>query len=328
MKSILKQRFEKQSLTQQQAYDALSLIGKGHCNPTQITAFITTYIMQKITVDELKGFQQAMLDLCIPADFSSFNTIDVCGTGGDGKNSFNISTLAGIVLAGAGYQVAKHGNYGVSSICGSSHVLEFLGYQFTNNTSVLQKQLETANFCMLHAPLFHPAMKQVAPIRKDLGVKTFFNMLGPLVNPSLPKNQIIGVFSQELARIYHYLLQNTSSNYNILYSLDGYDEVSLTGTTKLFSTYGESIFTPEQIDLNPIHPHHLKGGTSIKESAKIFVDVLKNESSQEKKQVVLANATLAIKTLEPQLNLDSCFHKAKTSLESGKAYQSLLKILN
>lgn len=328
MKAILKQRFEKQSLSEQQAYDALSLIGKGHCHPTQITAFITSYIMHKISVEELNGFRKALLDLCIPIDFSNFETIDICGTGGDGKQSFNISTLTGFVLAGAGYKVTKHGNYGVSSICGSSHVLEYLGYQFTNNNSVLKKQLETANFCMLHAPLFHPAMKQVAPIRQTLGVKTFFNMLGPLVNPSAPKHQMVGVFSQELARMYHYLLQNTAINYKVLYSLDGYDEMSLTGSAKIYTKEKETILTPQHFSLNPINPNHLKGGNSVKASAKIFTDILKNKSTSEKKDVVLANAALAIQTLESNKSLESCFHIAKTSLESGNAFKSLTKILN
>lgn len=328
MKAILKQRFEKQSLSEQQAYDALSLIGKGHCNSTQITAFITSYLMHKISVEELNGFRKALLDLCVPLDFSSFETIDVCGTGGDGKHSFNISTLTGIILAGAGYKVTKHGNYGVSSICGSSHVLEYLGYKFTNNPSILKKQLETANFCMLHAPLFHPAMKQVAPIRQTLGVKTFFNMLGPLVNPSGPKHQMIGVFSQELARMYHYLLQNTSINYKVLYSLDGYDELSLTGSAKIYTKQNETVLTPKHFDLNPVNPNHLKGGNSVKASAKIFTDILKNQSSSEKKDVVLANAALAIQTLESKKSLETCFQIAKTALESGKAFQSLTKILN
>lgn len=328
MKDILKHRFKKQSLTEGQAYKALSLIANNQCHPTEISAFITSYILHKITVEELNGFRKALLELCLTLDFSDFETIDVCGTGGDGKNSFNISTLTGLVLAGAGYKVTKHGNYGVSSLCGSSHVMEYLGYKFTSDVSALKRQLDQANFCLLHAPLFHPALKSVAPIRKTLGVKTFFNMLGPLVNPSSPNHQIIGVFSQELARIYHYLLQNTSTNYQIIYSLDGYDEVSLTGATKVYSPLREEIITPKHFSLNHLHPSHLKGGNSIKASAKIFVDILKNNSSQEKKDIVLANSALAIQTIDKDQSLESCFHLAKRSLESGKAFQSLTKILN
>lgn len=326
MNSILTQRFKKQSLSKQQAYDALMLIGQGKSNASEMTAFITSYIMRKISVEELLGFKQALMDLCLKIDFSDTQTIDLCGTGGDGKQSFNISTVTGLVLAGAGYKVTKHGNYGVSSLCGSSHVMEYLGYQFTNDEYTLKKQLETANFCMLHAPLFHPAMKHVAPIRKDLKVKTFFNMLGPLVNPSSPDYQLIGVFNLEVARLYHYLLQNTSTTYQVVYSLDGYDEISLTGKAKVYSKTKEYLLHPEDFSTQPILPFHLKGGQSIKSSANILVDLLKNESTAEKKSVVLANAALAIQTIEPQKTLPDCYAIAQRSLDSGNAFATLKSI--
>lgn len=326
MNTILKQRFKKQSLSKQSAYEALMLIGQGKCHTNEMTAFITSYILQKITVEELLGFKQALMDLCIKMDFSDHETIDICGTGGDGKHSFNISTVTGLVLAGAGYKVTKHGNYGVSSICGSSHVMEYLGYKFTNDEYTLKKQLESANFCMLHAPLFHPAMKFVAPIRKTLKVKTFFNILGPLVNPSSPNYQLIGVYNLEVARLYHYLLQNSSTTYQVIHSLDGYDEISLTGSAKVYSNSNEYILSPEDFSFKPIAPSQLKGGQSVKDSAQILIDILKNDSTKEQKSVVMANTALAIQTIEPNKELTECLHIAQASIESGRAYQTLKKI--
>ena len=322
----LHQLFDHQKLTKEQAYDALIRIGKGDFNTSQIAAFLTVFLMRNISADELSGFQMALLDLCLKMDFSDFNTIDVCGTGGDGKDTFNISTLAAFVVAGAGYKVAKHGNYGVSSSCGSSNVLEHLGYEFTNNESTLKKQLDSANFCMMHAPLFHPAMKKVAPIRKELGIKTFFNMLGPLVNPSNPQNQLVGVFNLEIARIYNYMLQKSDKNYTILHSLDGYDEISLTGKFKKFSNTNETILSPEQIGFPSHKQEAIFGGNTVKDAAVIFIDVLQNKGTQSQQNVVLANAAHAINCMEPQKTLEDCIAIAKESLMSGKALASLTKV--
>jgi len=327
MKSTLDKLFQHQQLSQQDAYEILTRIGKGDFNHSQIAAFLTVYLMRNISVEELKGFRNALLDLCLKIDLSDFNTIDVCGTGGDGKNTFNISTLSAFVIAGAGYKVAKHGNYGVSSSCGSSNVLEYLGYEFTNEESVLKQQLEEANFCMMHAPLFHPAMKNVAPIRKELGIKTFFNMLGPLVNPSFPQNQLVGVFNLEIARIYNYLLQETEKNYTILHSLDGYDEISLTGKFKAISNKGEILFSPEEIGFNTQKQSDIFGGETIEDAAKIFVNVLNNESTAKQKNVVLANSSFAIKCIEPNKSIEECISIANESIESGNAYQSLKKLI-
>ncbi len=327
MKTTLHKLFQHHELSQEDAYTILTRIGKGDFNPSQIAAFLTVYLMRNITVQELAGFRNALLDLCLKIDLSQFNTIDVCGTGGDGQNTFNISTISAFVLAGAGYKVAKHGNYGVSSTCGSSNVLEYLGYQFTNDESVLKSQLDQANFCMMHAPLFHPAMKNVAPIRKQLGIKTFFNMLGPLVNPSFPNNQLVGVFNLELARVYHYMLQNSSKHYTILHSLDGYDEISLTGKFKTFSHKGEQLYKPEDLKLNQLDPSQIFGGTTIKEAASIFVNVLQNEGTQAQKNVIIANAAFAINCIEPTLTLEESIAKAQESLDSNKAYMSLKKVL-
>jgi anthranilate phosphoribosyltransferase len=271
--------------------------------------------MRTITVDELEGFRDAMLELCLPVELEADQLIDLCGTGGDGKDTFNISTLASFVVAGAGYKVAKHGNYGVSSGCGSSNVMEYLGYKFTNDISTIKKDLDEAGICFLHAPLFHPAMKTVAPIRKELGVKTFFNMLGPLVNPARPKNQIVGVFSLELARLYAYLYQKSSKNYTILHALEGYDEVSLTCDFKTFTKAGEKISTLQQLGFDKLKPEQIAGGNTVPESADIFISVL-----------VLVNAALAIQTLNPTKSFADCFYEAEESLLSKKALISFKKI--
>jgi anthranilate phosphoribosyltransferase len=326
MKQTLNKLFEHQTLSEKDAYNILTRIGKGDFNQSQIAAFLTVFLMRNISVNELKGFQKALLDLCLKIDLSDFNTIDVCGTGGDGKDTFNISTLSAFVIAGAGYKVAKHGNYGVSSSCGSSNVLEYLGYKFTNDEATLQKQIDNTNFCMMHAPLFHPAMKNVGPIRRELGIKTFFNMLGPLVNPSFPQNQLVGVFNLEVARIYNYLIQNSGKTYTILHSLDGYDEISLTGKFKAFSNNKEALLSPEDIGFKTHKQSDIYGGATVKSSAKIFVDILQNNSTKQQQNVILANASFAIKCFEPNKSLADCTVIARESLNSGKAYEVLKKI--
>src|SRR6195952_4773224 len=261
MKAILNYLFENKTFTREQSREILTNIAQGKYNNSQIAAFMTAYCMRSITVDELEGFRDAMLDLCLPADLETNELIDLCGTGGDGKDTFNISTLASFVVAGAGYKVAKHGNYGVSSGCGSSNVMEFLGATFTNDADKLKTNIDKANICFLHAPLFHPAMKTVAPIRRELGVKTFFNMLGPLVNPAKPQNQLVGVFNLELARVYAYLYQKSGIKYTILNALDGYDEVSLTCDFKTFSASGEQINSIEALGFDRLNHADITGGT-------------------------------------------------------------------
>ena len=322
MKAILNHLFENKTFTREQSRDILTRIAQGEFNNSQMAAFMTAYCMRSITVDELEGFREAMLVLCRPVELETNDLIDLCGTGGDGKDTFNISTLASFVVAGAGYQVAKHGNYGVSSGCGSSNVMEFLGYQFTNENDKLKRSLDKANICFLHAPLFHPAMKTVAPIRKELGVKTFFNMLGPLVNPAKPKNQMVGVFSLELARVYAYLYQKSNVKYTILNALDGYDEVSLTGDFKTFSADGEQINSIELLGFEKLDPIQIAGGSTVKESAEIFLSVLRNESSAAQANVVLCNAALAIKTIKSEQSFADSFYEAEESLLSGNALKS------
>lgn len=293
-----------------------------------MTAFMTAYCMRNITVEELQGFREAMLELCLPINLNTdYNLVDLCGTGGDGKDTFNISTLASFVVAGAGYHVAKHGNYGVSSGCGSSNVMEFLGYSFTNDEDLLKRSLDQARICFLHAPLFHPAMKNVAPIRRELGVKTFFNMLGPMSNPAKPQNQLVGVFSLELARLYAYLYQNSDSNYTILHALEGYDEVSLTCNFKTFSNKGEKMNDLNSLGFQKIDANTIKGGSTVEDSAKIFKNVLANEGAENQNNVVLCNAALAIQTINPDKSFADCFYEAEQSLLSGKAEKSFTKLL-
>lgn len=328
MKEILIELFEHGTLSRKRAYDILTAITSGTVNEAQIAAFLTVYGMRSITVDELTGFRDAMLQQAVLIDLDAFNPIDLCGTGGDGKDTFNISTLASFVTAGAGVNVAKHGNYGVSSVSGSSNVMEYLGFSFSNNTNLLNEQISKAGICFLHAPLFHPAMKAVAPIRKQLGVKTFFNMLGPLVNPARPKLQSAGVFNLQLARNYEYLFQNQKDKkYAILHAHEGYDEVSLTGKVRLARNNGVSDLTPSDFGMQTLKQSDIYGGTTIEDAAHIFMNVLENKATHAQKNVVLANAATAISIAKESTIIDAVAI-AKESLESGKALKSFQTLLS
>ena len=322
MKTILNRLINHEILSKAEAKEVLVNISAGNYNQSQIASFLTVYMMRSITIEELSGFREALLELCIPVDFSAYNTIDLCGTGGDGKDTFNISTLASFIVAGAGIKVAKHGNYGVSSISGSSNVMEKMGVKFTNDSDFLTQSIEETNIAILHAPLFHPAMKNVGPIRKELGVKTFFNMLGPMVNPSFPKNQMVGVFSLELARMYAYLYQNTTTNYSILHGLSGFDEISLTDEVKIITNTSENILKPNEFHLPQIQLEKIKGGNTIEEAAKIFHDVISGNGSEEQNNVVCVNAAIAIQTVEKE-GFENALAKAQESLASGKALEKL-----
>ena len=326
MKDILNRLINHETISKEEAKNVLVSISRGDCNNSQIAAFVTVYMMRSITIEELEGFRDALLELCIPVDLKDYNAIDLCGTGGDGKDTFNISTLASFVTAGAGVHVAKHGNYGVSSKCGSSNVMEYLGIKFSNDKGFLKKSIEEAGICILHAPLFHPAMKNVGPIRRELGVKTFFNMLGPMVNPAFPKNQMVGVFNLELARMYGYLYQNTDKNYTILHALDGYDEISLTGATKAIRNNTEQMLYAEDFGVYQLHQQQIRGGESIEESASIFMDVISGKGTEARNSVVCANAGMAIATVK-NLQPKEGFELAKESLLSGKGLKALKKLM-
>src|SRR5215204_5427765 len=273
MKKILQYLFEHKTLSRDQAKEVLVNIGKGIYNEHEITAFMTVYLMRSITIDELMGFRDALLELCVPVDFSEYDTIDIVGTGGDGKNTFNISTLSCFIVAGTGQKVAKHGNYGASSISGASNVMEQLGYKFKNDTDRLKKEVDEANICFLHAPLFHPALKTVGVIRKNFGLRTFFNMLGPMVNPASPSYQLVGVYNLEMARIYNYLLQQSGKPFTIIHSLDGYDEISLTNDTKVITNNGERILSAEELGKRVVYASDIAGGNSVEEAAKTFLKI-------------------------------------------------------
>ena len=325
MKEILNRLINHEILEKEDAKRVLVNIAKGDYNTSQIAAFLTVYMMRSVTIEELEGFRDALLELCTAVDLSAYNPIDLCGTGGDGKDTFNISTLASFVTAGAGIKVTKHGNYGVSSKCGSSNVMEFLGIKFSNEADFLTKSIEEAGICVLHAPLFHPAMKNVAPIRKELAVKTFFNMLGPMVNPAFPKNQMVGVFNLELARMYGYLYQNTDKNFTVLHALDGYDEISLTGDTKTISNGSEGIIKPADFGLNAIGANEIVGGEDVAASAQIFLNILNGNGSEAQNNVVCANAGVAIATVE-EISVKDGFEKAKESLLNGNGSIALKKL--
>lgn len=326
MKKILTELIEHRSLTKETARQVLVDLASGKFNPSQVSAFMTVYMMRSITVDELEGFREAMLELCIPVTFDE-PVMDVCGTGGDAKNTFNISTLSSFVVAAAGQPVAKHGNYGVSSLSGSSNILEYFGYKFTNDENELHRCLDRANICFMHAPLFHPAMKNVAPIRKELGVKTFFNMLGPIVNPACPKRQLVGVFSLELARQYGYLYQRTDKNFLVLHSTDGFDEVSLTSAFKCFSNIGETLIEPEKLNMLRLHLTDLKGGDTMDESAKIFINVLEGKGTLAQNQVVIANAGMALYCANQKDGIEKALTRATEALTSGNALVAFKKLL-
>lgn len=327
MKDILNYLFQHKTLSKETANQILKDIAAQKYSHIEIASFLTVFTMRTITVEEMSGFAEALQELCVRIDLGDFDTTDMCGTGGDGKNTFNISTLASFVVAGAGFKVAKHGNYGVSSGCGSSNVMEHLGYNFTNDESKLKADLDRAGICFMHAPLFHPAMKEVGPVRKQMAVKTFFNMAGPLVNPSFPKRQVVGVYDLEAARIYKYILQQSGKHFMIVHSLDGYDEVSLTGDFKVFANDFEKVISPKELGLDVLTPDLIGGGDTIPEAAKIFTTVLEGNGTKAQNDVVIANAALGIKVFKKEQSLTDCIAEARESLESGKALGIMKKLL-
>jgi anthranilate phosphoribosyltransferase len=327
MKKILKALFEHKVLSREEAKEIMLNIAKGTYNDVELTAFITVYLMRSITIDELQGFRDGLLELAVPVELNGYEVIDIVGTGGDGKNTFNISTLACFIVAGTGKKVAKHGNYGATSVSGASNVMETLGYQFKNSSTDLKREVEEANFTFLHAPLFHPALKAVANIRKSIGFRTFFNMLGPMVNPAKPAYQLVGVYNLEMARIYNYLLQQSGKPFTVIHSLDGYDEISLTSDTKVITNKGEKILSAEQIGKRVVSPTDIHGGTSVEEAAKIFLKILKGEGTWAQNAVALANAAMALNCMGDHKTYEEAYNAAVESLESGKAYACFQKLI-
>ncbi len=327
MKKILNKLFEHEHLSRAEAYETLTEMTRGGTNDAQIAAFMTVYLMRTISVEELEGFRAALLDLCVRVPMDHAETIDLCGTGGDGKHTFNISTLAGFVVAGAGGKVVKHGNYGVSSVCGSSNVLESLGYRFKQDVDSLRRELDAAGICFLHAPLFHPALKSVGPVRKALGVKTFFNMLGPLVNPATPSCQFTGVFSFELQRLYGYLLQRTRQRFRVVHTFDGYDELSLTAPARVVREDGEDNLDPGLFG-GTVRQEDLAGGDTVEANRRIFIDILAGKGTPAQQRVVVANAAMALQCLSPEKPLAECVDAARESLSAGRAESVLQRLIS
>lgn len=327
MKKILQYLFEHKTLSREQAREVLVNISSGQYNESEIASFITVYFMRSITIAELEGFRDALLELCVKVDLNGHSLMDIVGTGGDGKNTFNISTLACFIVAGTGQKVAKHGNYGATSISGASNVMEKMGYRFKTDNDALKKEVETANICFLHAPVFHPALKTVGPIRKNLGIRSFFNMLGPMVNPASPAYQLIGVYNLEMARVYNYLLQHAGATYTIIHSLDGYDEISLTNDTKIITAEGERIMTAQQLGKRLVNADDIHGGDTAEEAAKLFANILNGKGTWAQNAVVLANAAVALNCTGNYKTYDDAYHAAVESLESGKAKKCLDQLI-
>jgi len=327
MKQILNRLFEHQYLTSEEAAGIMVNIGQGKYNENQIAAFISVFLMRSITVDELSGFKKALLDLCHRVDLSEYNPIDIVGTGGDEKNTFNISTLSCLVLAGAGYKVSKHGNYSATSVCGSSNAMEQHGVKFTTDVDKLRRSIEETNLAYLHAPLFNAALKTVAPVRKSLAVRTLFNLLGPLVSPVIPGRQCLGVYNLKMARLYEYTYQQTGVDFAIIHSLDGYDELSLTGDMKIIRNSGEEVVRPSDLGFETLRQEELYGGDSVEKASEIFDNVLQNKSTEAQKNVVLANSAVAIQVIRPELSFADAVAEARQSLDSGKALSNFKKFL-
>jgi anthranilate phosphoribosyltransferase len=327
MKNLLYRLFEHQNLDREESRQVLIRMADGEYNEAQIAAFITVYLMRSITIDELAGFRDALLEMRVPVDLSDYNAIDIVGTGGDNKNTFNISTAACVTVAGAGYNVVKHGNYGSTSVSGASNVIENHGVKFTRDVDVMRRSLDACNFAYLHAQFFNPALKIVAPVRKNLAVRTFFNMLCPLVNPTMPRRQMLGVYNLKLARVYYYLYQQTDSDFTIVNSLDGYDEISLTDDFKVLSNHGESIYSPEQLGFDRARESDLYGGATVDEASAIFDSVLAGTARKAQTDAVVANAAFAIRTIDPRLPLEEAISKARESLESGRALETFRRFV-
>ena len=327
MKHLLYKLFEHNKLDREESREVLLRMVNGEYNDSQIAAFVTVFLMRSITIDELAGFRDALLEMRVPVDLSEYDAVDIVGTGGDNKNTFNISTAACFTVAGAGYKVVKHGNYGFSSISGASDVIERHGVKFTNEIGKMRHSLDKCNIAYLHAQYFSPALKRVAPVRKDIGVRTFFNMLGPLVNPALPRRQMLGVYNLKLARLYYYLYQQTGIDFAIVNSLDGYDEISLTSDFKVLSNKEEAIYTPQQLGFRQARESDLYGGQTIDEAVKIFDNVLSNTASEAQKNAVVVNAAFALRIIREDLSIEEAIAQAKESLESGKAEKAFRKFV-
>jgi anthranilate phosphoribosyltransferase len=328
MKKLLQYLFEHKTLSREEAKEVLIQISEGKYSEHEVTSFVTVFLMRSITIQELMGFRDALLTLAVKVNLNAEDAIDIVGTGGDGKDTFNISTLACFIVAGTGQKVIKHGNYGASSVSGASNVMEKMGYQFKNEESLLAKEVKEAGICFLHAPLFHPALKAVGPMRRNIGVRTFFNMLGPIVNPAQPKYQLIGVYNVEMARIYNYVLQSLNKDFTLIHSMDGYDEISLTADTKVVTNKGEFIKSPIELANLKVSQEALHGGDTVEAAANIFRNILEGRGTEAQNAVVLANAAMALMVTGKYSQYQDAFDAAKNSLVSGAAKTCLEKLIS
>lgn len=328
MKQILYRLFEHQYLGREEARKILEEIAAGKYSDTQVAALITVFLMRSISVEELSGFRDALMDMRLNIDLSEYSPIDIVGTGGDGKNTFNISTAACFVVAGAGYHVVKHGNYGATSISGASNVMEMHGVKFSSDRDKLARSIGECGMAYLHAPLFNPALKAVAPVRKSLAVRSFFNLLGPLVNPAKPAYQLLGVYNLPLLRLYSYTYQQSGVRFGVVHSMDGYDEISLTSEFKVTTAESEKVYTPEMLGMERCREEELYGGDSVEEASRIFDDVLQTKASRAKMNCVITNAAFAIRVINPQKSIEQCIDEARNSLYGMKALEVFNKFLS
>ena len=328
MKQILYRLFEHQYLGREEARKILEEIAAGKYSDTQVAALITVFLMRSISVEELSGFRDALMDMRLNIDLSEYSPIDIVGTGGDGKNTFNISTAACFVVAGAGYPVVKHGNYGATSISGASNVMEMHGVKFSSDRDKLARSIGECGMAYLHAPLFNPALKAVAPVRKSLAVRSFFNLLGPLVNPAKPAYQLLGVYNLPLLRLYSYTYQQSGVRFGVVHSMDGYDEISLTSEFKVTTAESEKVYTPEMLGMERCRVEELYGGDSVEEASRIFDDVLQTKASRAKMNCVITNAAFAIRVINPQKSIEQCIDEARNSLYGMKALEVFNKFLS
>ena len=327
MKTILTRLFNHEELTAEESRQILLNISRGMYPEAQIAALLTVFQMRGITVDELTGFREALMETRVPIDFAPYRPIDIVGTGGDGKNTFNISTCACFIVAGAGYKVAKHGNYGATSVSGASNVIEQHGVRFTNNPDILKRSMEECNIAYLHAQLFNPAMKTVGSVRKALGVRTLFNLLGPLVNPCKPAYQLLGVADLSQMRLYTNVFYKLGIDFAVVNSLDNYDEISLTDEFKVMTRNYERIYRPQALGFSAVRPEELSGGACKEDAARIFDNVLNNRAEAAQTQCVIVTAAFAIQVMEPEKEIEECIAIARESLESGRALKTLKKFI-
>ena len=327
MKKYLEKLLSGETLSREDTRDILLGITREQYNDCQIAALLMGIQTRGATVDELLGFRDGLLETGRRVTLESDGTLDIVGTGGDGKNTFNISTCAAFVIAGAGYKVTKHGNGGSTSVSGASDVLKAHGVNFTDDTSVLQRSLDEAGICYLHAPLFAYGMKFVGPVRRSIGIPTCFNLLGPLVNPCRPKYSLHGTATQEQQRLYVHAHQKIGDDYGVITSYDGYDEISLTSGFKLVTKYFEKVYTPKDLGLDYVKPEEIYGGADAASSHAIFDAVLEGTATAAQKNVVLANAACGISILAPNLSVEDSLGIARESLESGKALDAFRKFV-